>query len=103
MPNPFFGIANAGEFGTRPTIQRGQLLRPFPEFGDVLMHESTAGSKRQYNAMSLQLNKRLAGKQNWWGGRFSYTWSRTMDNQYGESSVYQTRTATPQNNYDLAS
>ncbi len=103
VPNPFFGIANAGEFASRPTIQRGQLLRPFPEFGDVLMHESTAGSKRQYNAMSLQLNKRMAGKQNWWGGRFSYTWSRTMDNQYGESSVYQTRTATPQNNYDLAS
>jgi hypothetical protein len=103
VANPFFGIANAGEFGTRPTIQRGQLLRPFPEFGDVLMHESTAGSKRQYNAMSLQLNKRLAGKQNWWGGRFSYTWSQTKDNQYGESSVYQTRTATPQNNYDLAS
>ena len=51
VPNPFFGIANAGEFGTRPTIQRGQLLRPFPEFGDVLMHESTAGSKRQYNAV----------------------------------------------------
>jgi hypothetical protein len=103
VPNPFFGIAQAGEFGTRQTIQRGQLLRPFPEFGDVFMHESTAGSRRNYNAVTAQLNKRLAGKQNWWGGRFSYTWSRTMDNQYGESSVYQTRSATPQNNYDLQS
>jgi hypothetical protein len=102
VPNPFYGIPGTGEFGSRLTIQRGQLLRPFPEFGDVFMHESTAGSKRQYNAMTLQLNKRLAGKQNWWGGRFSYTFSRTMDNQYGESSVYQTRTSTPQNNYDLA-
>jgi hypothetical protein len=101
VPNPFYGIAQAGEFGTRQTIQRGQLLRPFPEFGDVLMHESTAGSRRNYNAVTAQLNKRLAGKQNWWGGRFSYTWSRTMDNQYGESTTYQTRTATPQNNYDL--
>ncbi len=36
VPNPFFGIAAAGEFGTRATIARGQLLRPFPEFGDVL-------------------------------------------------------------------
>ena len=48
VPNPFFGIAAAGEFGTRATIARGQLLRPFPEFGDILMHESTDGSKRQY-------------------------------------------------------
>jgi hypothetical protein len=36
-----------------------------------------------------------------WGGRLSYTWSRTEDNQFGQASTYQTRTATPQNNYDL--
>ncbi|PYR49092.1 MAG: hypothetical protein DMF89_13720, partial [Acidobacteria bacterium] len=40
IPNPFFGIPQAGPFGTVATIQRGQLLRPFPEFGDVLMHET---------------------------------------------------------------
>ena len=48
IPNPFFGIAEAGEFATRPTIQRGQLLRPFPQFGDVLMSETTKGGKRQF-------------------------------------------------------
>ncbi|HMD36896.1 MAG TPA: carboxypeptidase-like regulatory domain-containing protein [Vicinamibacterales bacterium] len=101
IPNPFFGIPQAGEFGTTSTIARGQLLRPFPEFGDILMHQTTAGSKRQYNAVDLQLDKRLGGSQRW-GGRFSYTFSRTMDNQFGESSVYGRRTATPQNNYDLA-
>ena len=71
-----------------PTIPRGQLLRPFPEFGDVLVHESTAGSKRQYHAVSFKLDKRLSGSQNWWGGRFSYTWSRSKDNQFGESNTY---------------
>jgi hypothetical protein len=101
IPNPFFGIAAAGEFGATPQIQRGQLLRPFPEFGDVLMHEATAGSKRQYHAVSLRLDKRLSGSQNWWGGRFSYTWSQSKDNQYGESNVYAWRSTTPQNNYDL--
>ena len=99
IPNPFFGIAAAGEFATRSTIQRGQLLRPFPEFGDILMHESTAGSKRQYNAVSVELNKRTGGPG--WGGRLSYTFSKTKDNQYGESNTYTWRTATPQNNYDL--
>jgi hypothetical protein len=101
VPNPFFGIAAAGEFGTRSTIARGQLLRPFPEFGDIFMHESTAGSKRQYNAVSLQLDKRLGGGQNWWGGRYSYTWSHSKDNQWGESNTYAWRTNLPQNNYDL--
>jgi hypothetical protein len=101
IPNPFFGIAAAGEFGTRATIARGQLLRPFPEFGDVLMHESTDGSKRQYNAVSFKLDKRLSGRQNWWGGAFSYTWSHSKDNQFGESNTYAWNTRVPQNNYDL--
>jgi hypothetical protein len=103
IPNPFFGIAAAGEFGTTAQIQRGQLLRPFPEFNDIFMHESTAGSKRQYHAVSVKLDKRLSGAQNWWGGRYSYTWSQSKDNQWGESNTYAWRTNLPQNNYDLAS
>jgi hypothetical protein len=101
VPNPFFGIAAAGELGTRATVQRGQLLRPFPEFGDIFMHESTDGSKRQYNALSIRLDKRLSGSQSWWGGRYSYTWSHSKDNQWGESNTYAWRTNLPQNNYDL--
>ncbi|PYR58975.1 MAG: hypothetical protein DMF91_15930, partial [Acidobacteria bacterium] len=100
IPNPFFGIAAAGELGTTATIQRGQLLRPFPEFGDINMHESTAGSKRQYNALSVELEKRTS--LSWWGGRFSYTYSVSKDNQWGESNVYASRQNAPQNNYDLA-
>ena len=101
VPNPFFGVAAAGEFASAPLIARGQLLRPFPEFGDVLVHEMTAGSRRQFNAVSLKLDKRLSGRQNWWGGRFSYTWSQSKDNQFGESNTYAWNTRLPQNNYDL--
>src|SRR5262249_30716609 len=102
VPNPFFGIVAAGELGSTPTIARGQLLRPFPEFGDVFMHQKTAGSKRQYNALDLVLDKRVTATH-WWGGRFSYTFSRMMDNQFGESSNYGSRTSTAQNNYVLES
>jgi hypothetical protein len=101
VPNPFFGIAAAGEFASTPVIARGQLLRPFPQFGDVLMHESTDGSKRQYHAVSFKLDKRMSGRQSWWGGRYSYTWSRSKDNQFGETNVYAWNTRLPQNNYDL--
>src|SRR5262245_50056836 len=101
VANPFFGISQAGELASAPTVARGQLLRPFPEFGDVYAHQTTAGSKRQYNAVDFILDKRVGGSQ-WWGGRFSYTFSQMKDNQFGESSNYGSRTATPQNNYDLA-
>src|SRR5213078_1561486 len=58
IPNPFFGVAAAGELSGRATIPRGQLLRPFPEFGDVLKQETTAGSRRQYHAATFILEKR---------------------------------------------
>ena len=98
IPNPFFGIEGAGEFATRATVQRGQLLRPFPQFGDVLMRERTEGGRRQYHAVTFELDKRMT---DWWGGDFNYTWSRTEDNQFGESSTFQTQTRLPQNSYDL--
>jgi hypothetical protein len=99
IPNPFFGIAAAGEFATRPTIQRGQLLRPFPQFGDVLMSETTKGGKRQFHAVTFKLDKRTG--LSWWGGRFNYTWSSTKDNQFGETSFYSRSLNLAQNNYDL--
>jgi trimeric autotransporter adhesin len=99
IPNPFFGIAQAGEFASRPTIQRGQLLRPFPQFGDVLMSETTEGGKRQFHAVTFKLDKRTGAS--WWGGRFNYTWSSTKDNQFGETSFYSRSLNLPQNNYDL--
>ena len=100
VANPFFGIAAAGELASAPTVARGQLLRPFPEFQDIYMHQKTDGSKRQYNALELMLDKRVGGSQRW-GGRFSYTYSQMKDNQFGESTQYGSRTSTPQNNYDL--
>jgi hypothetical protein len=99
IPNPFFGIAAAGELGGSPTIQRGQLLRPFPEFGDVLKQETTAGSRRQYHAATFILEKRTGSGL--WGGRLSYTFSNTKDNQFGQSNNYAWRATQPQNNYDL--
>src|SRR5439155_14758518 len=84
IPNPFFGIAAAGELVTRPTIQRGQLLRPFPQFVDILKLEATAGSRRQYHAATFVLEKRTC--QGVWGVRLSYTLSNTKDNQFGQAN-----------------
>jgi hypothetical protein len=96
VPNPFFGVANAGQFASQSTIALGQLLRPFPQFGNVYMQQST-GAHSQYNAGIFQIRKRVTGV---WGGNFSYTYSRLNDNQWGESNYY---TSNPgiQNNYEV--
>lgn len=96
VPNPFFGVAAAGQFSRQSTIQRGQLLRPYPQFGDVLMMQST-GAHSQYHAGIFQIRKRSTGI---WGGNFSYTYSRLKDNQFGEGNYY---TSAPglQNNYTV--
>lgn len=84
VPNPFLGVAGAGQFASRTTIEKGQLLRPYPQFGNVYMQQST-GAKSQYHAGFVQLRKRSTGL---WGGNFSYTYSRLNDNQYGQSNYY---------------
>jgi hypothetical protein len=96
VPNPFFGVAEAGQFSTRATIERGQLLRPYPQFGNVQMMQST-GAHSQYHAGIIQLRKRTNGV---WGGNFSYTYSRLKDNQFGEGNYYASAPGL-QNNYTV--
>ena len=96
VPNPFFGVAEAGQFATRPTIERGQLLRPYPQFGNIQMLQST-GARSQYHAGIIQIRKRVTG---FWGGNFSYTYSRLNDNQFGESNYYSSAPGL-QNNYTV--
>ena len=86
VPNPFFGNpAFAGTaLGNQATTTRGQLLRPFPQFGNILMFQTSEGVNR-YNAGVVELSKRMSKG---WGGRFSYTYSRLKDNQIGETNFY---------------
>ena len=97
VPNPFFGNAAFGNLASSATIARGQLLRPFPQFTDVLAHRVTEARTR-YNAMTLRFDRRI---RNNWGVNANYTFSRLMDNQFGESNTYSTRNTTALDNYDL--
>ncbi len=98
VPNPFFGLpAGQGFAVTSPTVQRRQLLRPFPQFGDILMRQHTAG-RSQYHAAVFKAEKRVSGS---WGGRINYTWSRFRDNLFGETNFSQPNTPEALNAYDL--
>ncbi|MFN7916509.1 MAG: carboxypeptidase regulatory-like domain-containing protein [Vicinamibacterales bacterium] len=96
VPNPFFGVAGAGQFASRATIEKGQLLRPYPQFGNVYMQQST-GAKSQYHAGIIQLRKRSTGV---WGGNFSYTYSNLKDNQFDQGNYYSSSPGL-QNNYTV--
>lgn len=60
VANPFKGLAEfAGtSFGSNSTIARSQLLRPFPEFGDILT--TVYDGKSWYNAGQFSLEKRFS-------------------------------------------
>jgi hypothetical protein len=96
VPNPFFGVADAGQFAGRRTIELGQLLRPYPQFGNVNMQQST-GARSQYHAAIFQVRRRAVGL---WGGNFSYTYSRLNDNQFGQDNYYSSSPGL-QNNYTV--
>jgi hypothetical protein len=99
LPNPFFGIAGAGPLSTQATLTRAQLIRPFPQFLNILARDP-GGARSRYHAVILKLEKR---RSHGWGGRFNYTWSRLSDNQFGETNFFSTQNqgSLPLNSYDL--
>ena len=97
VPNPFFGNAAFGNLANSATTTRGQLLRPFPQFTDVLAHRVTEARAR-YNAMTLRFDKRIRDN---WGMNANYTYGRLMDNQFGESNTYSARSQNALDTYDL--
>jgi hypothetical protein len=99
VPNPFFGnpaFAGTG-LGSSATVQRAQLLRPYPQFLNVNGYHVLEGKSR-YNAAVIEWSKRpTAGG---FGGRVSYTYSVLKDNQMGEGNFYSAGGTNPMNNYN---
>jgi trimeric autotransporter adhesin len=86
VPNPFQGNAafQGTSFFSAATLQRRQLLRPYPQFQDILARHVTEG-KNLYNAAVVEWSKRMSHGI---GGRVSYTYSVLKDNQFAESNFY---------------
>ena len=87
VPNPFYGVITTGAL-SQPTVARGQLLRPYPQFGDILPL-FYQGAQSRYDAFQLTVARRFAGGIAFEG---SYVGSKSTD--WGQSY---------QNAYDLAS
>jgi outer membrane receptor protein involved in Fe transport len=76
VPNPFFGIIPATQPLGGATITRGQLLRPFPQFGSI-QQQKAAEFHSSYHALQTKFRQRFHG-----GVQFlvAYTWSKLIDN-----------------------
>ena len=96
LANPFFGNSSAGPFASSATLSRAQLLRPYPQFGNILARHVLEGKSR-YNAAVVEWSKRPT---HGWGGRVSYTYSQLKDNQIGEGNFYSAGGFNPLNNYN---
>ncbi|MGE0393826.1 MAG: carboxypeptidase regulatory-like domain-containing protein, partial [Vicinamibacterales bacterium] len=84
VPNPFFGTPLAVGILAAPTVSRGQLLRPYPQFDGVYALRSNVARSR-YDALVLSVERRAVGR---WSGQANYTWSRQQDNQFNESNFF---------------
>lgn len=74
VPNPMAGLV-PGTNLNGSTIQRQQLLRPFPQFGQIQLLNRSIGSSR-FDSLQMLLSKRLAKGMNF---SVAYTWSRTFE------------------------
>jgi hypothetical protein len=100
VPNPFFGDSRFGALAGSPTLPRGQLLRPYPQFTDIFAHQVSAGHA-QYHSVVFRLERPIVGG---WGGRLHYTWSQVKNNIFGESNAFSANSGAlgrAQNAYDL--
>ena len=80
VPNPFHGhITSSGCSLDQPTVEQGQLLRPYPEFCDITENQAPAGDSR-YNALDVNYTHRVSRGLTLLA---SYTFSKFIDNVGG--------------------
>src|SRR5712691_5708026 len=90
VPNPFAGLV-PGTPLNNPTVARGQLLRPYPQFQGITMDRVNAGAA-QYDGLEMSVNRRLSQGLL---AVVSYTYSRQYEE--GVNSAGATTTTTSPN------
>jgi len=99
VPNPFFGIIPATSAAVgRSTVQRVQLLKPFPQYNQVLLFRPTIGSSI-YHSLQLKLQKRFSHGLS---AYISYVTSKLMDTGGTGNGAAFTDSTSVQNIYNLA-
>jgi hypothetical protein len=95
--NPFFGKGTGGFFISE-RIARGQLLRPYPQFTDVIPLYSS-GASSSYHALQVTASKRMARGFQFEG---SYTWGKNLDYGMSHQDSYNLRASNTFADIDIA-
>jgi Carboxypeptidase regulatory-like domain len=74
VPNPYYGLIASGPM-SGPTVQQGQLLRPYPQFEGITAETNSYGNSI-YHSLQAKLERRFA---HGFGMLVSYTFSKLID------------------------
>ncbi len=74
VPNPYYGLITSGPLST-PTVQRSQLLRPYPQFEGITAETNSYGNSI-YHSLQVKAERRFA---HGFGLLLSYTYSKLID------------------------
>jgi hypothetical protein len=97
VDNPFFGIVNNGVHLSR-RIARAQLLRPYPQFTDIIPLYDAGGSS-VYHSWQNTIKRRFSGGLLFEG---SYTWSKLLDTGWSHQNTYDVRASRSLSPDDIA-
>jgi outer membrane receptor protein involved in Fe transport len=75
VPNPFYGALPAGSVAGGPTILKGRLLMPYPQYPQGVLQQDARIAASTYHAMQASLTHRLSH-----GGivQAAYTWAKLI-------------------------
>ncbi|MBI5281576.1 MAG: TonB-dependent receptor [Candidatus Solibacter usitatus] len=97
VDNPFYGIVNSGVLAAA-RISRAQLLRPYPQFTDVIPLYST-GASANYHSLQVSFSKRFSRGFQFEG---SYTWAKAIQEALSHADSYNMRASRSLADYDVA-
>jgi hypothetical protein len=97
VDNPFYGKFSGGVL-SGPRTTRAQLLRPYPQFTDIIPIYSI-GASSFYHSLQVSANKRFSkGLQM----QLAYTWAKSIDDGMSHQDSYNIRADRALSDIDLA-
>ena len=96
VPNPFFGVITSGAL-SGATVQRQQLLRPYPQFLNVTRQAAALGNS-VYHSLQMKIEKRM---RNGVTALVSYTQSKTIYDIVNAQNAYDRRSERTLTSFDV--
>lgn len=97
VDNPFYGKFSGGTLSGAKTT-RAQLLRPYPQFGNVIPIYSVGGSN-WYDSLQITATKRFSRGLQFQG---AYTWAKNIDLGMAHQNSYDIRASRALSDIDVA-